>query len=102
MIAHLQLAEQGSGHRRHAGSLLRHLDGRVLQAAVGHARLLAVEARGGIFGAVIGIARGQEQGLGRFAELAARGAAPDGERGRAPAAGDGGVLSGVTLHLGLS
>ncbi len=110
----MSCAQQSRRHRSHAGrlhaagfgalherdALLEHLHGRVLQAGVGHALLLAGEARRDGLGVVIAIARVQEERLAGLALLAAPGAAADGLRRWLPLAGDGAVLSGVSLHEG--
>ena len=70
MIPGRKGGKQHAAHRRHAGgggprgfgtfdqgdALFQHLHRRVLQPAVGHARALTAEARGGFFGIVIAIA----------------------------------------------
>src|SRR3546814_8750252 len=77
MVADGKLTQQRRGHRRHAarvyparlGALdqrdpfLEHLDGRVLEPRIGHADLVATEARRDALGAVIAVAGGQEQRL---------------------------------------
>ena len=59
-------------------------DGRVLQPRIGHALLLAGEARGGVAGAVVGIARGEEERLAVSPNSRARGAAAHRLRRGAP------------------
>src|SRR3546814_11997313 len=85
MVADGKLTQQRRGHRRHAARLyparlgaldqrdpfLEHLDGRVLEPRIGHADLVAAEARRDALGAVIAVAGGQEQRLRRLAMLAA-------------------------------
>jgi hypothetical protein len=57
----------------------------ILQPRIGHALLLAGEARGGIGRLVIGVTRGEEERLARLAIFGARGAAAHRLRGGAPA-----------------
>ena len=113
MVAGLKLTQQHRGHRRHArrhrtarlsafeqsDAVFEHLDRRILQPRIGHADLFAGEARGGIGGAIVRIARCQEQSLGGFAPFAARSAAAHGLRCGAPLARDALVLSGAAFHV---
>ena len=112
VVARRQMAQQRGRHRRHAGRrdaarlrpfeqaqpLLEHHVGRVLQPRIGHARALAAEARGGLLGIVVGIARGEEDRLRRLAEFGPQRAAAHRLRRRVPCRGDGPVVSCAALH----
>ena len=90
-ITGAQLAHQGGVHRGHAGrrggrflgaleqrqALLEHAHGRIGDARIGVARRPVGEAVGGVLGAQVAEARGQEQRLGRLPEPRAPGAAMD-------------------------
>src|SRR3546814_8218838 len=83
MVADGKLTQQRRGHRRHAARLyparlgaldqrdpfLEHLDGRVLEPRIGHADLVAAEARRDALGAVIAVAGGQERSEEHTSEL---------------------------------
>ena len=85
VVAALQQPHHARQDRRHAGShrdalfrafqrgepLLEHRHGRIGEARIDVARLLADEARGGLCGALVHEARCQEQRLAVLAELAA-------------------------------
>jgi hypothetical protein len=115
VIAGFHGGEQRVGHGGHAGAggaaglrafeegeaALEHLHGGVLEARVGGAGLVSAEAGGGLFGAIVGEAGGEEESFGGFAEFGAHGAAADGERCGAPARGDGGILACGFLHAGV-
>ena len=91
MVAGLDLAHQRERDRRHAGrggarglgaferghALLEHRDGRIGEARILVARLLALEARLGLRRAVVDVALGEEQRLRGLAELRAQGAGVD-------------------------
>ena len=100
MVAGLDLAHHGGRHGRHAArggarrfrafeqrhALLEHGHGRVGEARIDEARVLALEARLGGFHRVVDEALGQEHRFGRFAELRAQRAAVDQARGGRSAA----------------
>src|SRR5690606_23964417 len=89
MVAGLELAEEGGGHRRHAGrrgarragaleeahALLEHGNGRVGETRIDETGLIAGKARRGTLGAVIDEALSEEERLGGLAEFRSQGAA---------------------------
>ncbi len=113
MVARRQLAEQRRGHRGHAGRLraaclgafhqrdplFEHRHGRVLQARIGHALFLARETRRNFLGAVIGVARGQEERFRRLAMLAAPCPAAHRLRCRMPVSGLAAIETRRLLHF---
>ena len=94
-VARLEMAEQRGVHRGHAARggaaglralergepRLQHRDRRVAEAAILVVLDGAGEGRGGLLGAVVHEARGEEERLCRFRELAARDSAMDKQRG---------------------
>src|SRR5262245_41500504 len=84
MIAGLQMEHERDGDCRHADrhapcsrcafdlahALFEHVDRRISIAAIDEAFLVPLEARLGLLGAVIDIARVEKDGLGGLAELA--------------------------------
>ena len=91
VVAGLELADQRERHRRHAGrgrarrlgaferrhAPLEHVDGRIGEARILVAGILALEARFGLGGAVVDVALGEKERLGGFAELRAQRAGMD-------------------------
>ena len=101
-VAGLEQRQQGEEHRRHAGrggaaglgafergeAVLEHRDGRIAEARILEVRALALEGRLGLLGAVVGVARGQEERLRRLVEVAAHLAAAHRARLRLPGLDD--------------
>ena len=97
-VARLEQRQQREEHRRHAGRggaaglgafergqpVLEHADGRIAEARILVVRALALEGGLGLLGALVGVARGQEQRLRRLVEVAAQLAAAHGARLRPP------------------
>ena len=108
VVARLELTHQGGGDRRHAArrgarrlgafkqrhAALKHRDGRVGEARIDEARIVALEARFGLLRRVVEIALGEEQSLRGLLEPRAQRAAVDRAASRAAASWGRGICAG--------